>query len=86
VEKLTGTVRNNAVTIMVSSLSPFAVFADGNHNPDTGVPQTGDDTNMGLWIAMLIVSLGFAGLAAWQLVRKRRTFLAYAVHPKEKAT
>lgn len=73
VEKLSGTAQNGAVVVTVSSLSPFAVFATDNHNPDTGipVPQTGDNSNMGGWLALLTASLLLAGFAAWQLVKRR---------------
>lgn len=37
-----------------------------------GSPQTGDDSNMWLWVAVLIASLLMAGLAAWQYIRQRR--------------
>lgn len=70
VEKVTLTVKDGKATGTFSSLSPFAVFAT-----DSGgsTPQTGDDSNMGLWVALLIVSaLALAGLGAWQLIRRRQ--------------
>lgn len=69
VEKLTGTVRNNAVTITVSSLSPFGVT---KLYTGLGIPKTGDGSNLGLWTAMLAISLLTGGFAVVQLVRKRR--------------
>jgi hypothetical protein len=34
-------------------------------------PQTGDSGNIGLWVTLLVASLGFAGLAVRQFVKKR---------------
>ncbi|MDL2238423.1 InlB B-repeat-containing protein, partial [Christensenellaceae bacterium OttesenSCG-928-K19] len=73
VEKLSGTAKDGVVSITVSSLSPFAVFAaNDKNNPNTGglpddadvdVPQTGDSSNVGGWLALLAVSLLLMGLA-----------------------
>ncbi len=48
--------------------------ADGGNNgsdPGIPVPQTGDNSNMGGWLALLTASLLLAGFAAWQLVKRR---------------
>lgn len=46
------TVQNGAVSGTFSSLSPYGVLKPTEHDPHS--PGTGDDANIGLWIALML--------------------------------
>lgn len=48
--------------------------ADPNEKPDPGSPQTGDNSNILLWTAMLVVSAGVLAMAVYGKQKKQKLF------------
>ena len=71
VEKMTLTAKDGYVTGTFSSLSPFAVFATKSGGQTA--PQTGDSSNLALWVVLGV--LGLCGLALCGVVLYRRLHL-----------
>ena len=46
--------------------------SDPNYKPDTDSPQTGDNSNMMLWMVMLFVSAGILGIAVYGKQKKEK--------------
>lgn len=64
VEKMTLTAKDGYVTGIFSSLSPFAVFAIRSGGQTA--PQTGDNSNLALWIALGALALSGLGGLLWR--------------------
>jgi LPXTG-motif cell wall-anchored protein len=63
----TATVQDGKATFTVTSLSPFAVFADADELDN--IPKTGDGGGFPLWLGLM--SLGTLGGCLWLLLRRR---------------
>ena len=71
-EKMDVTVSGGAAKGMFSSFSPFGVMRTGSggaNQPSTGSPQTGDNSNLALWLTLALVSL--CGIFVIALYRKK---------------